>query len=553
MIWKNWSQRDLTQELDALGNEFIEKLKNTLYALEGEEFDEGKLFKKNNLIKVLEAFAPSDIFRKKEYRFKCFNRLSERELKDFGEVVNVHGTNFLDLAEKLSNKNWDKDEFSNKFIQFFQLSEHFLDERKVETYSEITISPASSLQPMTIYSAYKPLKEYQFGVFYKAKQKLKAPLSRFVVQMPTGSGKTRTAMEIIADAFLEAKEENFTIIWLAHSEELCEQAFESFCEVWQHVATKNVNVKKVWGSHNVDLAQPGMSFIVAGFTKINNKLEREPGLSQVLSNRTNLIVVDEAHKTIAPTYANAITLLCGNSTRVVGLTATPGRTIMEESQELSDFYFSDLIGIESQRNESPTKYLRDLGVLSHVDYVQIQTNINFQLSASAIKRLENDLDFSSQFLKEVGGHEVRNAEIVKRLLIEVSNDKRIIVFATSVEHSRFISALLSYYGVKSAHVDGSTKSARRAQIIQEFKNGNLSVLCNFGVLSTGFDAPNTDVVLIARPTNSAVLYSQMIGRGLRGPAIGGTKSCSIIDVKDNIIGFGEADKVYEFFDEYWKL
>ncbi len=542
MIWKHWSQNDLSRELDTLGDEFVGKLTNTLYALEGEDFDEGKLFSKGNLIKVLEAFAPSDIFRKKEYRFKCLNRLSERELIDFAEVVNVAENSFENLAEKLSSYNWDKNSFSEKFVNFFQLPEHFIDARKKETYSEVIISPASILQPMYISSPYKPLKEYQFHVFYHAKQKLSAPLARFIIQMPTGSGKTRTAMEIISDTFLEAKDDNFTVVWMAHSEELCEQAFESFCEVWQHVANKSVKVKKAWGAHDVNLREPGMTFIVAGFAKLNNRLEKEVGLSQILSSRTHLIVVDEAHKTIAPTYANAINNVRGNSTR----------TIMEESEELADFYFSDLIGIEGLDDKSPTKYLRELGVLSSVDYVPIQTNIDFQLTPAAIKRLEKDLDFSPQFLREVGGDEVRNAEITKRLLSEARSDKRIILFACSVEHSKFISALLSYYGIKSAHVDGSTKSSRRAQIIQEFKSGELQVLCNFGVLSTGFDAPNTDVVCIARPTASAVLYSQMIGRGLRGPAIGGTKNCTIIDVKDNIIGYGDSDKVYEYFDEYWE-
>ena len=71
------------------------------------------------------------------------------------------------------------------------------------------------------------------------------------------------------------------------------------------------------------------------------------------------------------------------------------------------------------------------------------------------------------------------------------------------------------------------------------------------MLTTGFDAPNTDAVMITRPTNSPVLYSQMIGRGLRGPLIGGTEFCKMIDVRDNIGEFGDADTVYEIFEDYW--
>lgn len=60
------------------------------------------------------------------------------------------------------------------------------------------------------------------------------------------------------------------------------------------------------------------------------------------------------------------------------------------------------------------------------------------------------------------------------------------------------------------------------------------MLCNYGVLTTGFDAPSVRCVVVARPTVSHVLYEQMIGRGLRGPAFGGTDQCLIIDVDDNI-------------------
>ena len=105
--------------------------------------------------------------------------------------------------------------------------------------------------------------------------------------------------------------------------------------------------------------------------------------------------------------------------------------------------------------------------------------------------------------------------------------------------------------LKQEHIDGGTESGRRWQLISEFKTGEIQVLCNFGVLATGFYAPIIDVVFIARPSNSPVLYIQMIERRLRGPEIGGTETCTIIDVRDNILGFGDADRVYTLFEEYW--
>ena len=70
-------------------------------------------------------------------------------------------------------------------------------------------------------------------------------------------------------------------------------------------------------------------------------------------------------------------------------------------------------------------------------------------------------------------------------------------------------------------------------MIERFRDGGLRFLCNVGVLTTGFDAPRADVVCMTRPTASAVLYEQMVGRGLRGPRNGGTARCLVLDVQDD--------------------
>ena len=102
------------------------------------------------------------------------------------------------------------------------------------------------------------------------------------------------------------------------------------------------------------------------------------------------------------------------------------------------------------------------------------------------------------------------------------------------------------------HVDGKTNQGARQSILKEFKNGELQIICNFGILSTGFDAPKTDLVFIARPTQSIVLYSQMIGRGLRGKEVGGTENCTIVTVKDNISGLPNDSNIFTYFDEYFE-
>ena len=87
-------------------------------------------------------------------------------------------------------------------------------------------------------------------------------------------------------------------------------------------------------------------------------------------------------------------------------------------------------------------------------------------------------------------------------------------------------------------------------MIEEFRDGRISTLCNYGVLTTGFDAPKVRGLVISRPTASAVLYEQMIGRGMRGPKFGGTDRCLVIDVVDNIRFGGQM--AFTRYAEYWK-
>ena len=88
--------------------------------------------------------------------------------------------------------------------------------------------------------------------------------------------------------------------------------------------------------------------------------------------------------------------------------------------------------------------------------------------------------------------------------------------------------------------------------IDEFRSKHINVITNYELLSTGFDAPKVDVVMITRPTFSSVLYSQMIGRGLRGTAMGGTESCQVIEVIDNIDGYPDTSVLFEEFEEIFR-
>ncbi|MDP3219176.1 MAG: helicase-related protein, partial [Deltaproteobacteria bacterium] len=125
----------------------------------------------------------------------------------------------------------------------------------------------------------------------------------------------------------------------------------------------------------------------------------------------------------------------------------------------------------------------------------------------------------------------------------------VLVFACSVDHAHMMAEVLARRGHRAAALDGSTPRAVRWRTIQRFRDGGLRVLVNCDLLATGFDAPNVDAVVLARPVESQILYAQMVGRGLRGRKNGGTDVCHVIDYQDRFEALPDLDKLRESFRE----
>jgi superfamily II DNA or RNA helicase len=530
---------------ELIGSSTLKKIASILPAFDS-SIDTDNIYTKNNLVKVIYSFFDSNDFSKTELRREFLSYQNEVKINEFCTSNNINkNLSFDNKVDKIISKGWVNKDFCIDFCNHFELPEKFIPQEKVD-YPNFELIPNCQ-------SPFKLLKDYQSEIYFKAVKKLQLRNSRFIVQMPTGSGKTRTAMEIIADCFINSQN-NCLIFWLVYSEELCEQAVECFVEVWKHVGNKNVKLIRAWGKNNLNINNDdNFAFIVGGFQKLFNLQQQNPTIFNQLKDKTYLIVVDEAHRVLAPTYKSVTDSLFGINCRLIGLTATPGRGInqLEENRLLSDYFNEEKIDIETPLNQSVFSFLKLKGIMSYVDYKPLVTSPSFSLSQKDVEYLENNFDFPSSFLKKIGEDETRNFEIIKELLGKLQVHKKAIFFGCSVDHSKFICSMLNYLGVKAAHIDGSTNRGARQNILNEFKNGNINIICNFGILSTGFDAPKTDLVFISRPTQSIVLYSQMIGRGLRGPSVGGTENCTIVTVKDNINGLPNDSNIFTFFDEYF--
>ena len=379
---------------------------------------------------------------------------------------------------------------------------------------------------------------------------------RVLLHMPTGSGKTRTAMNVASFFLRNRCGPDDLVVWLAYSEELCDQAAEEFAKAWKLLGDGEVILHRHYGQFRSGLATVKGGVLVAGLSLFYvDSLSRQSAFL-ALARRTKLVVFDEAHQATAPTYRHLLNLLASDDrTAVLGLSATPGRAWLDAAQdlELADYFFGQKVTLQVAGYANPVEYLQHEGYLAKTEYVQISApTSSLALTAKELETLQLGLDLPTAVLQRLGTDSARNLLIVDRVLKEWTPGTKILVFACSVEHARLLSAVLRLKGCPAACITGETEAHARQRDIELYREtSDVDVLTNYGVLTTGFDAPKTKVAVIARPTRSVVLYSQMVGRAARGPLAGGNSACRIITVVDAIPGFRSIAEGFSYWDDIW--
>ena len=380
---------------------------------------------------------------------------------------------------------------------------------------------------------------------------------RVLVHMPTGSGKTRVAMNVIVDHLRRL--EPALVVWLAYSEELCDQAVREFQRAWSALGNRDVPVHRFWGSHTADIGTARDGLIVAGLAKMYAVSRRSVRELASLADHTSMVVLDEAHVATAETYSLVLGVLANKQpgTRMMGLTATPGRTWsdIDADEELAALFDRRKVTLRVKGYDDPIKYLVDDGYLSDASFRSLFYDGGYTPSPQDLTRIARSLDIPARILDLLALDEQRNLVIVRELEQLARTHERILLFAATVDHARLIATVLRARGLSASVVTGATPPLDRSRIISQFLagGGEPQVLCNFGVLTTGFDAPAVSAAVIARPTTSLVLYSQMVGRAIRGPRMGGTEHCEIVTVVDrDLPGFGDVAESFMNWEDIWE-
>jgi superfamily II DNA or RNA helicase len=424
--------------------------------------------------------------------------------------------------------------------------------------ADFAIAPNRRRDPELIVSGpipLKPLHDYQEEVVRSLEALVSLPTSgrrRAVISLPTGAGKTRVAAETAVKRILAPEESpSRLVVWIAQSDELCEQAVQCFRELWSNLGHRSeaLRIIRFWGGQaNPQPPERGEpTVVVASIQTLDSRLIRAP-LEWV--SRPGLVVIDECHHALTTSYTGILKWFGREGPEgeppIVGLSATPFRGRNEdETEQLARRFDGRLI----PRDQGDLfDELQRRGVLAKFSYTKLEMERAFELTADEERHFETFKALPESALERLGLDKERNDKIIEAMAS--AEERSALVFATSVRHARRLAAHLNLLDVPAAVVSGETDRSSRRWFIKAFQAGDVRVLCNHSALTTGFDAPATDLIVIARPVFSPSLFMQMVGRGLRGPLNGGKETCRILTVQDNLDQYS-GELAHHFFERYY--
>lgn len=370
-----------------------------------------------------------------------------------------------------------------------------------------------------------------------------------MVELPTGAGKTRVATETVLRLFIEGKLTG-TVLWIAQSQELCEQAVQTWSTVWRGLGDERpLTIGRLWDGNMVHEPDTEFSIVVATDAMLDS-VHKDPDYEWL--SAPTAVIVDEGHRAgDSERYTRLLTWLGvagrGWARPLVGLSATPFRGTSEEATRRLANRFGNrkLRAFES----NPYHELSSLGVLARVKH-QVLRGVDVTLTSSERNDAARLRRINQSVLDRIGQDHARMSVLVEHIM-KLDDTWPVLVFTPSVLSAQVLAATLRYREIHAESVSGQTGRQRRRDVIDKFKRNEIRVLTNCDLLIQGFDAPGVRALYIARPTFSPNAYIQMAGRGLRGPLNGGKEECLIVDMADN---FGDISELLGFreYEELWK-
>ena len=361
------------------------------------------------------------------------------------------------------------------------------------------------------------LRPYQTAAIDAIYRYYEAHAGNCLITIPTAGGKSMvmaTFVEGVLKAFPDQR-----ILIVTHVRELIEQNHAELLRLWPDAPA---------GIYSAGLKQRdiGARILFAGIQSIHKRVYDV--------QQCDLVLIDEAH--LIPRSSNTMyrRFLDGlkrlnPALKVIGLTATPYRLDSGRLHEGDGAIFTDIA------YEVSVRELIDAGYLSQL----ISRRMVTELDLSGVGTRAGE--FVAKELEAAIDKDVITQSAVDEIFQCAANRKSWLIFCAGVDHAFHVRDAVRSRGVSCETIVGDTPGAQREAIIQDFKAGRIQCLTNANVLTTGFNAPAVDLIAMLRPTKSAGLYVQIVGRGCRQAP--GKTDCLVLDFAGNIERHGPIDAI----------
>jgi superfamily II DNA or RNA helicase len=357
---------------------------------------------------------------------------------------------------------------------------------------------------------YRPL-EFQQDIIEGVSARLQEGAITGLIALPTGSGKTRTATWLCLREMAKTAEPDDAMIWMAPQKELVNQAAEAIQAAWwSGQGPDSLDIRIVRRSRDLDIGpRPTCLCLTPSMAK---------AVMRTIGNRrVRVAVFDEAHHAAAAVFSK-IWLSLRRTTKpslAIGLSATPSRRNPSEDPLLREA-FDGVIFCSKSLGTQPVRSLIKRGVLSEP---------YFRLIPGVPRYARYRGPEDPRALRELIVDPDRWQAIIR--CVSETEKGQTVIYALNREHGRAITHHLRSIGVEAEYLDGETPTKLRVGILERFRYRHTRVLVNVALLVEGVDCPAAEAAVLTYPVRHTTRLQQMVGRVLRGPAVGGTDRCRI--------------------------
>ena len=332
------------------------------------------------------------------------------------------------------------------------------------------------------------LRDYQHTLYKQVYNQFLCGKKRVLVVAPCGAGKSFLFAAMAESAIKRGN----TVLILCHRHELIEQHKQLFADLG--ISTDGIRIESI-------------------FTEVNHLGEH---------GTPNLIIVDEAHLSKANSWQKTLEYY---NTFVVGFSGTPTRL---DNKPLGDIY-------EVMVESVSVKWLIEHHYLAPYDYIAPMSVETDNLTVNCGDYSIVDLD-CLMCDRVIYGNVIENYK-------KYANNEKTIVYCTSIKHAREVAETFRNAGYTAESIDSSIESKRRDRVMEDFRNGKITILCNCGIISEGISITDCAVCILLRPTQSLALHTQQSMRCMRYAP---NKVAKIIDCVGNYVRHGLPDTEHDW-------